>query len=153
MPIKPENRELYPGGSPTSPEWIELRNRVLDREGNRCKFCRAPNHQWIARARSDPGTYQVAKGQVFNVKGEELDKGAVSAGEFDWATPRIVQVILTIMHLDHDPGNNGLDNLAAGCQRCHNIHDAPHRKRNAAETRRSRRAARDLFDPVLQQEG
>lgn len=146
MPIKPENREHYPGGSPTSPEWIELRNRILDREEHRCKFCKAPNHQWIARARSDPGVYQLATGKIFNVKGEAVDKREISAGEFDWQTPKIVQVVLTIMHLDNDPRNNALENLAAGCQRCHNIHDAPHRKRNAHETRRARRAARDLFE-------
>ena len=39
-------------------------------------------------------------------------------------------VVLTIMHLDHDPRNNRLDNLQAACQRCHNQYDAPKRARN-----------------------
>ena len=28
-------------------------------------------------------------------------------------------VVLTIAHLDHDPGNNDAANLRAWCQRCH----------------------------------
>ena len=55
-------------------------------------------------------------------------------------------VVLTVAHLDHDPGHNDPGNLRALCQRCHNAWDAPHRRRNAARTRRSRRALRDLFD-------
>lgn len=39
MPIKAENRALYPGGSPTSPEWKALRERILQRERSCCKFC------------------------------------------------------------------------------------------------------------------
>ncbi len=34
------------------------------------------------------------------------------------------RVVLTIAHLDHDPGNSHPDNLRALCQRCHNTHDA-----------------------------
>ena len=55
-------------------------------------------------------------------------------------------VVLTIAHLDHDPTHNEAGNLRALCQRCHNAYDAPHRRRNAAETLRRRRAVRDLFD-------
>ena len=153
MPIKPEKAGRYPGGSPNSAEWKALRAEILERDGHRCKFCGAPNYQWIARAKSDPGTYQLAKGQVFDVKGQRLKSSDVPAGEFDWTTPRIVQVVLTIMHLNHDETDNDPDNLASGCQRCHNIYDQPHRQKNAAATRRARRAARDLFDPVLQDPG
>lgn len=38
-------------------------------------------------------------------------------------------VVLTIMHLDHDTLNNSNDNLKAGCQSCHNKHDAVYRRR------------------------
>ena len=30
------------------------------------------------------------------------------------------RALLTVAHLDHDPGNNAEDNLAALCQACHN---------------------------------
>jgi glyoxylase-like metal-dependent hydrolase (beta-lactamase superfamily II) len=50
-----------------------------------------------------------------------------------WGYP--VKVVLTIAHLDHDPGNNAIENTPALCQLCHNRHDAKHR----AEGRKRRR--------------
>lgn len=47
-------------------------------------------------------------------------------------------VVLTVAHLDHDPGNNADDNLRAMCQRCHLTYDAKHHAVNAARTRRRR---------------
>lgn len=88
MPIKPENKHLYPK------DWIHLSKRIRERDENRCKFCNAENHQ------PHPITGSI--------------------------------VVLTVAHLDHDPRNNGDENLAALCQRCHNRYDAKHR----AETRR-----------------
>lgn len=44
------------------------------------------------------------------------------------------KVILTCAHVhDHRPEKAGLLNLAALCQRCHNRHDAPRRRRDRAE--------------------
>jgi hypothetical protein len=51
-------------------------------------------------------------------------------------------VVLTVGHLDHTPENCADDNLKAWCQRCHLRYDQHHH----ARTRRSRRAAADLFD-------
>ena len=36
------------------------------------------------------------------------------------------RVILTVAHLDHEPGNCDPDNLRAMCQRCHTTYDAKH---------------------------
>lgn len=44
-------------------------------------------------------------------------------------------VVLTIAHLDQDPGNNDPANLAALCQLCHNRWDQASRTRNAIATR------------------
>lgn len=55
-------------------------------------------------------------------------------------------VVLTVAHLNHEPENCSDDNLAALCQRCHLTYDAKHHARNAAETRRRRRAVGDLFE-------
>lgn len=63
------------------------------------------------------------------------------------------KVILTVAHLDHDPGNNEPDNLRALCQRCHLTHDAQIHALNASVTRlmnhrarRARQAIGDLFE-------
>ena len=56
-------------------------------------------------------------------------------------------VVLTTMHLDHNPDNSDDDaNLMAGCQKCHNRYDGPHRRRGIAERRRKPLAKRDLFE-------
>jgi len=50
-------------------------------------------------------------------------------------------VVLTVAHLDHTPENCNDDNLKAMCQRCHLRYDRGHH----SDTRRSRKAIRDLF--------
>ena len=47
MPISPENMSKYPGGSIRSPEWLAIRERILEREGNCCKFCGVANYAEI----------------------------------------------------------------------------------------------------------
>lgn len=56
-------------------------------------------------------------------------------------------VVLTTMHLDHDPTNCADGNLCAGCQRCHNRYDRAHRNENAKVTRLSKKRL-PLFDEV-----
>ena len=56
------------------------------------------------------------------------------------------RVVLTVAHLDHEPGNCDPDNLRAWCQRCHVTYDAKHHARNA---RRSRQLARHYAYPAL----
>lgn len=50
-------------------------------------------------------------------------------------------VILTVAHLDHTPENCEDGNLAAMCQQCHNVYDAPMRRAGIAA-----RKALPLFD-------
>ena len=45
------------------------------------------------------------------------------------------KVVLTTMHMDHDPTNSSDGNLMAGCQKCHNRYDAPMRRKGIAERR------------------
>jgi len=69
---------------------------------------------------------------------------AMLAG-FEPRVPPRSFVVLATAHLDHDPANNELRNLAALCQRCHLAHDrAEHRRRRWA-TLFYRRARGDLF--------
>lgn len=56
------------------------------------------------------------------------------------------KVVLTIAHLDHDPGNNRKRNLKAWCNRCHLTYDAPFHAQNAARTRRRKSPQIDMFD-------
>lgn len=46
------------------------------------------------------------------------------------------KVVLTIAHLDHDPGNSVEENLRAWCQRCHLCYDAERHAQNRARNAR-----------------
>ena len=54
-------------------------------------------------------------------------------------------IVLTCAHLNHEPEDCRNENLKAMCQRCHNRYDQPHRKKNAAATRRENRRNFNLF--------
>lgn len=51
---------------------------------------------------------------------------------------RVVRVVLTIAHLNHDPSDNRDENLRALCQWCHLRHDRPFHYANARRTRAAR---------------
>ncbi len=56
------------------------------------------------------------------------------------------RVVLTIAHMDHDESHADPERCRALCQRCHNKWDAPHRRRNAARTRRRNSPQIDMGD-------
>lgn len=116
MPISRERMKLYPGGSIRSPEWLEIRTRILVRAGGRCE---GTPHYPDCRARNGE-PHPVTRSRV----------------------------VLTIMHLNHDPRDNRDDNLKAGCQRCHLTYDAAFHAENAGRTRRSKQPQGDLVDLI-----
>lgn len=122
MPIKPENKKLYPKN------WIEIRNRILDRAFHHCEICGIDNHAIGYRDKEG----------LFNEYSHHY------APDY-YDDKKLFKIVLTIAHLDHDPTNNSFDNLKAMCQCCHNRYDAKHRQKNARKTRRARKAYKELF--------
>jgi cytochrome c1 len=122
MPIKPENRHRYP------PDWRAIRLAILDRAENRCEQCGVPNHAWRNNA-TGQWTHDAGLAEAWRLDGD-----------------RTARIVLTIAHLDHTPEHTDPANLRALCQRCHNRHDAPHRRETAYTTRHHRKATGDLFD-------
>lgn len=56
------------------------------------------------------------------------------------------KVVLTAAHIfDHRPEAKSLLNLAALCQRCHNRHDAKHRREGIQQRKREQSGMKDLF--------
>lgn len=55
------------------------------------------------------------------------------------------KVVLTVMHMDHQPENNDEANLMAGCQRCHNRYDAPMRRAGIKKRAFAAIPVNDLF--------
>ena len=100
------------------PKWSLIRRLVLRRAGDTCEWCGVPNH-----ARGWWTSYRALKRFV-----------DVGAGSFDdpGVPPdvKIIDIVLTIAHLDQNKRNNRFRNLAALCQRCHLGHDRSHHERN-----------------------
>ena len=119
MPI---DFKLYPKN------WKELRAAVLERANNKCEFCGVENYAYGVR--DDKGLFH------------EYTAMQVEAASIDGE--KIIQIILTVAHLDHDEENWDvrLDRLAALCQRCHLRYDVNEKKRR----RKEKKAIEDLFN-------
>ncbi len=108
MPIKPENRALYPAN------WKAISERI---RGQRARWrCECSGQCGDSHDSVDPPTDRCQ---------------ALHGFPHPMTTSKVV---LTTAHLDHDPTNCADGNLMAMCQKCHNRYDAAHR----AETRRSK---------------
>jgi hypothetical protein len=138
VPIKPENRARYPA------DWPEIRARILARAGNCCEWCRAPNRERIARGAGDDAPFYMTSDA--NVWCAESGHCFGQRRMGDFKVDRMIEVVLTIAHLDHTPEHCEDENLRALCQRCHLRHDAAHHAETARATRRARKAIGDLFD-------
>lgn len=106
MPIRPENKKLYPKN------WKEIRKDILKRANNKCEFCGVENY--AEGYRDKDGNFIESIGMQ-----QEAD---ILDGE------KIIRIILTIAHLDHNPQNNDYNNLRALCQKCHLNYDKEHHK-------------------------
>lgn len=138
MPIKPENRARYPK------DWKQIRESILARAENRCEFCKVLNRTRIARGAGDDfGTYMTDAADVFcHETGQHFGQCRMS----DYDVLRMVDIVLTIAHLDHQPEHNDPSNLKALCQKCHLSYDAKHHAQTAATTRRDRANTLELFE-------
>lgn len=145
MPIRAENRGKYPKN------WDEIRERILHRARHCCEICLVPNSITVYRRNSDGAWFDER-----DATWRSPDDGHVVGDAHQARTnphylesvgdARTVPIVLTIMHLDHDPTHCDDVNLKAGCQQCHNRHDALNRARGRKERDRVGRALGDLFE-------
>lgn len=96
-------------------DWfIFIRPSILLRAKNKCEFCGLNNYIWGYREKS--GLFV------------ECDSFML-----DWAARnniRVFQIVLSVVHLDHDITNNDFNNLRLLCQKCHNNLDLVNRLKN-----------------------
>jgi hypothetical protein len=132
MPIKPELRKFY------GREWRKVtRPQILARAGNRCERCQVPNRKVVARV----GGFWKLVGQ----KPWHNEHGEVLAGvPLDAARFRIVEIVLTIAHVNHTPGDDREDNLEALCQ-------WHHLRLDQAQHKQTRATRKDAARPLLQE--
>lgn len=120
MPVK---KDKYPAN------WPDLRKQVQFRAGDKCEKCAVSNHEYGARDRRGKWHSQE------DIDGMNSDYGYSLFGDY----PKIIRIVCTTAHLDHDTDNNNLDNLQFLCQRCHLAHDAVKHQEAAAITRRRKK--------------
>lgn len=115
----PTDKSLYPS------DWKERRERILERDGHKCKFCGVPNHIYVYR---DANGWQHACLMTIEALAREDRK--------------VTYIVLTIAHLIPDgPLDCPDEDLAALCQRCHLRYDIKKHVANAATTRRLNKEA------------
>lgn len=136
MPIRASEKARYPA------DWPAISARVRQRAGNACAFC-GVNNGWLG-GRDPTGRFHAA-----NYLG--CDRKLPAPGDWAWCGKhperlRVIRIVLTVAHLDHQPENCADDNLKALCQRCHLAYDAAHHARTRAETRRKAIGNLDLFN-------
>jgi len=146
MPIRAERAHLYPGGSIKSPEWQAIRKRIGERSGWKCETCGAPHMTMIAR-----GTYRSRDAYMVLDTCEVFDaETGLRMGQMrctsEFGAQKVLKIVLTVAHLDHDESSEDDSNFAHLCQRHHLRLDAKHHARNAARTRRNRGGQLDLED-------
>jgi hypothetical protein len=121
MPIRPENKARYPK------DWkAVVVPRIRARSGGRCECT------------GECGILHVAENGLVG-RCPRYDRDPIEMGV---AKPFI---ILTVMHLDHQPENCIDENLLHACQGCHNRYDAPMRAAGIKARRKADRASGDLF--------
>lgn len=166
----PCDYSLYPR------DWQEIRQRILERAGNRCEKCRIPHHavgyrdedgafipnggnlhcdasgQGMDHDTGEQITYSKAKDFVDFYNDCHIDFGRSKNGRCskratDDDGNHWFVVVLTVAHMDEDgPMDCPDDRLRALCQKCHNQHDAPMRARHRRQTRRAVNPVPSLFE-------
>lgn len=146
MPIKPENKALYPAN------WKEIADRIRARDGHKCKVCKVLNGALIHRGKvaGIPGYQYLMTDAVYSaIDGSLLADTPMI--DFREEGANAVLIVLTVAHLhDHNPANVDDDNLAALCQRCHLTHDRTMHMTNAAITRQQKNPTGDMFADRLE---
>ena len=131
MPIAPELRQFY-----RTPQWFEARGKVKARAKGKCEWCGKPKGN-VRVALDQPGRWYDEQDEQWvrpPSMARALERMMIDPFQFEMERPRAaytVRCVLTTAHLDRNPGNDALDNLAALCQRCHLVYDAAQHRQNA----------------------
>ncbi|MFJ7441305.1 hypothetical protein ACIQW5_27085 [Methylorubrum thiocyanatum] len=137
MPIRREHRFFYPI------DWPQLSAVIrFGRAKGRCEACQRPHGRTV---------FCLGDGRWWDEEAASWRDGAgglvcIEVGNGDvLGEVRTTRVVLATGHRNHDTADNSPANLAAWCQRCHILHDAPEHRRRRWVTLFQRKALGDLF--------
>jgi hypothetical protein len=135
MPIRPDLKALYPQ------DWRQISRRIrFERAQGKCERCHRP-HGSLVYCLPDGRWYDPYSGCWISPEGIPIPTPSLP----EMLALQTTRVVLTCAHKDHDPRNNGDENLAAWCSRCHLSHDSEHHRAQRRMTFRVRQAIGDLF--------
>lgn len=135
MPIRREFLKFY------GREWRAItRPRILARAEHKCEQCGVPNHVRVWRI--DGAWLQEKANWVDGILRLWFDGDGAPLSRKPEGRRRRVDIVLTVAHLNHMPGDDRDDNLRALCQYHHLKFDAVHHR----ETRAIRK---DAARPIL----
>jgi hypothetical protein len=137
----PVDYKKYPSDWKTA-----IRPAILKRANDCCEFCGLANHSEGLRDKSGKFIDWVEIENALNDRGydyfdNELKHHLDKHGRVD----KLLEIVLTIAHLNHNILDNREQNLKALCQQCHNRYDAQYRKKNRRNTRIRKMGALTLF--------
>ena len=147
MPIPRHLRHLYRGEA-----YEAFRRALLDRAGNACEQCGAPNGARVFRT----GMKTFAGWWWDELFGIGRDPDGNAWPEYNYwdvargfgVKHRGVKILIGPSHQNHTPGDLDLNHSRALCQACHLRFDMGLHLRNAHETRGKRKdATRGIIEP------
>ena len=140
MPIKAENKARYPAN------WDDISRAAKERAGWKCMHPGCTARQYAAGHWQDwPGGHRwkecVAPADTYKQARQNAADYQFSNfgdGPNDFKI-KILAIVLTTAHLNHDPTDCRPENLAAMCQRHHLLYDQQHHNESAYSTRMAKR--------------
>ena len=115
-------------------EWEAIRSIIIDRERNKCKTCGVENYDIGYRDKKEVW-HKIDCSMQGDADAEDAKRNGF----------KIIKIVLTVAHLNHDITDNSHENLAALCQLHHLRHDIQHHKANSRETNRKKKGLQNLF--------
>jgi hypothetical protein len=144
MPIKPENKALYPA------DWPAISEAAKEAAGWACQHpgCTAMHldvGEWMGEhwKRYDSGAYMKPDSYTW-ARQKAAEQQWARYGDDPGSPNKVIVIVLTVAHLDHDPTNCAPENLRAWCQRHHLRYDAKHHAETAYMTRMQKRGNLEL---------
>jgi len=119
------------------PNWkTEIVPQVKARDNNCCAFCGVKNYS--VGYRSNSNFIPISGNEMYDKAGngelsyKEARELAKHCNEF--CEDKLIVIVLTVAHLNHDINDNNLSNLKTLCQKCHLNYDKEHHQRNSRNT-------------------
>lgn len=125
------------------PEWkTKIRPAILGRANHACEECGVKNYSvgyW-----GNDGKFWTGEEclDLLEKTGYDIFANELSHIPGDL---KPIKIVLTVAHLDHNPGNNDYSNLKALCQRHHLAYDKTHHMANSRQTIENKKGLTRLF--------